>query len=82
MKKSVFLICLILLGCEKEITLNLPQAESKIVVEGSIEPNFPPYVILTKSQGYFEPIDINTYNASVSQVGSGVPNQLIEFLRF
>ena len=62
MKKSVFLICLILLGCEKEITLNLPQAESKIVVEGSIEPNFPPYVILTKSQGYFEPIDINTYN--------------------
>ena len=62
MKKSIFFICLMLLGCQKEITLNLPQAKSKLVVEGSIEPNFPPFVILTKNQGYFEPIDISTYN--------------------
>ncbi len=62
MNRSIFIICLILLGCQKEITLNLPQAESKLVVEGAIEPNFPPYVVLTKNQGYFETIDINTYN--------------------
>ena len=51
-----------LLSCEEEITLDLPQAESKLVVEGSIEPGFPPYVILTKNQGYFDPINGNTYN--------------------
>jgi hypothetical protein len=60
-----YLICLfslILFSCQEEITLNLPQAESKLVVEGSIEPGFPPYITLTKNQGYFDEIDINTYN--------------------
>ena len=62
MKKNLILICLIFFGCEKEITLDMPQVENKIVVEGSIEPNFPPYVILTKSEGYFEPINSETYD--------------------
>ena len=52
----------ILVSCQEEITLDLPQAESKIVVEGAIEAGYPPYIILTKNQGYFEPIDINTYS--------------------
>jgi len=51
-----------LISCQKEITLDLAQSESKLVVEGAIEPGYPPYVILTKNQGYFDPIDINTYN--------------------
>ena len=62
MKNYFFIICLIFLSCQEEITLDLPQAESSLVVEGAIEPGFPPYVILTKNQGYFESIDINTYN--------------------
>ena len=62
MKNWLFLITLIFVSCQEEITLDLPQAESKLVVEGAIEPGFPPYVILTKNQGYFESIDINTYN--------------------
>ena len=60
-----YLICLvsfILCSCQEEITLDLTQSESKLVVEGSIEPGFPPYIILTKNQGYFDKIDINTYN--------------------
>ena len=52
----------ILLSCQEEITLDLPQSESRLVVEGTIEPGYPPYLILTKNQGYFETIDINTYN--------------------
>ena len=56
MKRYLFLISIILLSCQKEITLNLPQAEEKLVVEGAIEPGFPPYVILTRNQGYFDPI--------------------------
>ena len=59
MKRYLFLISIILLSCQEEITLNLPQAEEKLVVEGAIEPGFPPYVILTKNQGYFDPISDN-----------------------
>ena len=62
MKNWLFLITLIFVSCQEEVTLDLPQAEDRLVVEGSIEPGFPAYVILTKNQGYFESIDINTYN--------------------
>ena len=59
MRKYLFLISIVLLSCQEEITLDLPQAEEKLVVEGAIEPGFPPYVILTKNQGYFDPISDN-----------------------
>lgn len=49
---------LLLAACEKEITVDLPETESKVVVEGSIETNFPPIVLLTRTQGYFEPTSI------------------------
>ena len=62
MKKYLFIFSILLISCEEEITLNLSQAENKLVVEGSIEPGFPPYVILTKNQGYFDPINQDTYN--------------------
>ena len=54
---------LLLVSCQEEITLDLPKAQGELVVEGYIEPGFPPYVILTKNQGYFDPIDISTYNS-------------------
>ena len=60
MKKILFIISIFLISCQEEITLDIPQAETKIVVEGAIEPGFPPYVILTKNQSYFDPININT----------------------
>lgn len=63
MKKIFSLIAiasLILTACEKEITIELPDAEEKIVVEGHIEPNQAPYVILTRSSGYFDPVDSTT----------------------
>ena len=62
MKKYLFLILIIFLSCQEEITLDLPQTEDKLVVEGAIEPGFPPYVILTNNQRYFEGIDSDTYN--------------------
>lgn len=49
-----------LLSCEKEITVDLPQTEPQIVVEGSIFPNEFPLVLLTKTQGYFDPTDITS----------------------
>jgi hypothetical protein len=44
-------------SCEKEINLKLPEQERKLVVEGWIELNQSPVVILTKSSSYFDPID-------------------------
>jgi hypothetical protein len=60
-----YLICLFslaLVSCQEEITLDLIPEESKLVIEGYIEPGFPPYVVLTRNQGYFDEIDLNTYN--------------------
>ena len=48
---------LLLSSCEKDITVNLPQAESKLVVEGYVSTGKAPYVQITKSAPYFSPID-------------------------
>ena len=51
------LICIILTGCEKEVTVDLPQGEEHFVVEGHIENGQFPYVILTKDAPYFASVD-------------------------
>jgi len=61
MRIILFILSLIYLSCEEEITLSLPNNGEQLVVEASIEKHCPPYVILTKNQGYFEPIDEDTY---------------------
>jgi hypothetical protein len=62
MKKYFLILSCITISCQEEITLNLPQADTRLVVQGAIENGFPAYVILTKNQGYFESINSNTYN--------------------
>lgn len=57
----LFLYSLFNYSCEKEIDLVLPEAEAGLVIEGKIESGQPPYVILTKSTGYFEATDISTF---------------------
>lgn len=44
-------------SCQKEIELNLPLAEEQIVVDGYIENNAYPYVVLTKSVPFFSEMD-------------------------
>lgn len=56
----VLLTCLAFLGCEKEITVDLPTVEEKVVIEGTIEPGQPPVILLSTSQGYFEPTDLTS----------------------
>jgi len=53
-----------LVACEKEITVDLPVTEPRIVVEGTIETGAPPIVILTRTQSYFAPTDLNSIAAS------------------
>lgn len=68
MKKYLPLLLIIaaliiaLSACEKNITVDLPQPEKKIVVEGYVEIDFPVYVYLSYSTAYFAPID----SASIS----------------
>ena len=61
MRIILFILCLFYLSCEEEITLTLPNNGEQLVVEASIEKDCPPYVVLTKNQGYFDPIDEETY---------------------
>lgn len=51
---------LLLVACEKEITVDLPETEPKVVVEGTIETGQPPIVILTRTQSYFAPTGVSS----------------------
>ena len=54
----IILSFILLTACSKEITINMPIPETKIVVEGSIENGSPPLVMLTNNQPYFSSIDL------------------------
>ncbi|MBL7923965.1 MAG: DUF4249 domain-containing protein [Bacteroidia bacterium] len=64
MKKLLFILAgaLLLSSCEKNITLDLPASENKVVVEGYVEAGLPPYIILSRTEGYFDPIGQSTLN--------------------
>lgn len=54
----------LLAGCEKEITVKLPETEPKVVVEGSIETGQAPLVFLTRTQSYFAPTSVASIAAT------------------
>lgn len=57
---STFLVAFLFNSCEKDITVDLPQPEEKLVIEGYIEPGSPPYVLISKTAPYFAPFDPNS----------------------
>lgn len=64
MKKLLYILSILIIlltACEKEISVDLPPYKSKVVIEGYIEEGQNPYVLITRSQGYFNPVDTNTY---------------------
>ncbi len=58
-------------SCEKDITVDLPEPESRIVVEGYITPGVSAYVFISRSVAYFAPVD------SASLVSSAVKGALV-----
>ena len=46
-----------LFSCEKEITLDLPVAPRKLVVDGQIEQGQPPFVLLSSTASPFQPFN-------------------------
>jgi hypothetical protein len=61
---TVVVVLTLLLSCEKEVDVNIPNIAPKLVVEGKIELNTNPIIILTKTTGYFDPTDLNSVAAS------------------
>ena len=59
---SIFI--LLFTACEQEVELDIPPAEQQYVVEGYIEQDLPPFVILTKSTPYFSPITLASIEES------------------
>ena len=47
-------------SCQKEIEVDIPDYEQKIVIEGSIEAGEPAMVMVSRSISYFADIDIQT----------------------
>jgi hypothetical protein len=69
MKSILNLSCIVLLmaglsSCEKDVAFDLGTAAEKVVVDGSIETGLPPYVLLSKSIGFFSAIDYSTLGGS------------------
>lgn len=60
LKYFYFIVILSFFSCEKDIDVELPDNEQKIVVEGNIEQGLPPLVFLSKTSGFFEPTDLIT----------------------
>lgn len=63
---SVLLLAL-LPGCEKNVTVEIPPSEPKIVVEGYIETGQPAFVLLSRSLDFFGTININTLTINTIQ---------------
>ncbi len=59
MKKflSIAPIAILIFSCSKEITVNLPEPEKQIVIDGGIYVGQPAEINLTWSTGYFDPVD-------------------------
>ena len=61
----VLLISQLFLSCEREITFQLDQPASKLVVEAFIENGEPPMVFLTSSIGYYASVNLPILNESL-----------------
>ncbi len=59
-----FFLLLLFASCEREVELELPEAEAQLVVEGRIELGSPPIVLLSRSRGFFEPTSLEDFAAS------------------
>ena len=69
--------CLLFSSCQKVITVEIPAAQQKIVVDGRIEAGICPYVILTHNMPYFGNTDLTSieklflHNATI-KVSDGI----------
>ncbi len=72
-------------SCTKNVDITIPKDSEKIAVEGTIEIDRPPIILLTNSQGFFNNINLNNlgayfvHDAKITIVTEGDTIQLAEF---
>lgn len=64
MRYLTFLFIILLLACSKEVKIDIPQEESKIVIDGRIELGGAPLVLLMQSQYLYSPTNLGAYFSS------------------
>ncbi|MFM7724180.1 MAG: DUF4249 family protein, partial [Bacteroidota bacterium] len=64
MRYFTFFSIVLLLGCSKEVKIDIPQEESKIVIDGRIEVGGAPLVLLMQSQYLYSPTNLGAYFSS------------------
>ena len=77
-------VLLFVSSCEKEVEIEIPGYEKQLVIEGYIETDQPPFVLLSNSKDIYSPTDLESFlNGFVSGAEVSVSNgtntvQLIE----
>lgn len=56
----IFIVSILSFSCEKEVYIELPEPEESFVVEGWIEQDDYPVVVLTRNSSYFDKVDSTT----------------------
>ena len=73
---SAVAILLFLSSCEKQVDIDFPDVESKVVVDGAIYLDRPPLIFLTRTQSFNDPLDPASLsglfeNDAVVQISNG-----------
>jgi hypothetical protein len=50
-----------LISCEKEVEIDIPGYEEQLVIDGRIETNQAPFVLISKSKDIYAPTDLNSF---------------------
>lgn len=58
---SVFFLFLLAGSCEKEIKLDIPGYQEQIVIDGFIETDQPPFVLLSNTKNIYAATDLNSF---------------------
>jgi hypothetical protein len=48
-------------SCEKEVEIDIPGYVEQLVIDGRIEPNQSPFVLISKSKDIYSPTDLNSF---------------------
>lgn len=72
--KSVMVLLLVLFACQKEVEIDIPGYEEKVVFDGRIETGFPPFLLISKTNDIYASTDLSSI---LSSFQSGAQVQMI-----
>jgi hypothetical protein len=61
----LFFVLIFTVSCTKDVSLDIPKEDSKLVVQASIENGLPPFVLLTKSVNYFDSTILEAFEKTI-----------------